>query len=156
MNIPSAKIGISTNIFDNLLDIASLLEKLAKNGFNLIEVEFENAARQLLTSSGEQLYQAVESIRQVRDQYGLQLTVHAPYVGVSTDLAAEDEKQRMEAVELMLKTMEIMSAIGAKNMTFHPGYLDKKADTTKLYKNLGKSLTIMSKKAAELSIDLCL
>src|SRR3990167_126727 len=92
------KIGISTNILHNpehLLNTVSQLRRVSRT----IEIEFDNAARKILDYDPKQLEKVISSLVQFKHDENLYFSVHAPYLGKSTDIASCNEDERLSAVQ---------------------------------------------------------
>lgn len=150
------RIGISTNIFDNPLELHPLIEDLSQN-FRVIEIEFENTLKKISTLNKNELESFIDKILEIKKQKKLYISIHAPYIGKSADIAADDETIRLQAVSNMKAYLDISKRFGAELFTFHPGYLDRTGiNREKLISNLEKSLTELSPYANQLGITLAL
>ncbi|MDK2372731.1 MAG: TIM barrel protein [Candidatus Korarchaeota archaeon] len=77
-------------------------------------------------------YQAVRSvpknkellkwIREQSEENGVMLSLHAPY---AINLASEDPKKREASIERILSAAVAAHRMGARHITFHPGYYGK-------------------------------
>lgn len=150
------KIGFSTNIFENPEDMESLTKKLGKH-FSVIEVEFEHELKNIFHYTQKQQKQWIEKLLQVKHAHNLHFSVHAPYLGQETDIAAMNPVIRREAVETMKKTLDISHQLGAEILTCHPGYIEQSAEfETRMMDNLSRSLDEMVGYAHRLGISISL
>ncbi|MDR5836658.1 sugar phosphate isomerase/epimerase family protein [Caballeronia sp. LZ034LL] len=155
MNI-SDRIGISTNILDNSEYLFSSLEGLSER-FRTVEIEFDNEARPYLMKPESEVNPELERVLALKESRGLYFSVHAPYIGRSTDISNPDEAQREQAVDLMKRTIRLTAKLGATRMTCHPGYLTKDPELQHmLFGQLKKSLVQLTDEASQYGIDICL
>ncbi|MCL9782231.1 sugar phosphate isomerase/epimerase [Vibrio sp. S4M6] len=121
------KIGFSTNIYDNPEDISQLVSNLS-NAFEVVEIEFEKDLRRKVDSSDEHWSKQSKALNQEKEEKGLYYSVHAPYLGMETDISNSDEIVRIVAVDYIKKYIVKAHDIGAKYFTIHPGYVEHSED----------------------------
>lgn len=150
------QLGFSTNVFDNPADIAATVEQILAH-FTDIEIELEDAAESVVFDSSESDYrQLVCRLRGALSAGARQISVHAPYLSRSTDLAACDEDVRSGAVEQVRRAVRFCADIGGDRVTYHPGFMNKGDDKTVLTANLKRSIEALQKEASALGVKLCL
>jgi sugar phosphate isomerase/epimerase len=149
-------IGISTNIFKNPIQIFPLLEKLGNN-FHTVEIELENTLKEVFDYDNSQKAIFFNKIAQIKAEKKLNFSVHGPYLGCTTDIAATDNDIRKNAVMTMKKALEVAYELDAKIFTCHPGYLDKAPEfKQQMMLNLDLSLEELSAYAERLGITIAL
>src|SRR5687768_3739587 len=87
------QIGISTNIFNNPETLLPLVNNLSAN-FSVLEIEFENTLKNIFQYDTATLNHWLEPILALKEKNQLTFSVHAPYVGRMTDIAASDTETR--------------------------------------------------------------
>ncbi|OTA16940.1 endonuclease 4 [Xenorhabdus vietnamensis] len=149
MNI-SQKIGFSTNIFENPAEIEVLVDKLSKN-FKNIEIEFEKELRDLIDYYPEKWNDKISVLNKLKKENNLYYSVHAPYIGIKTDIANSEELDRIIAVDYLSSFIYEAKKIGAEYITIHPGYLefDDNGIFDFDFKQLSKSIKKLSEIAKE-------
>lgn len=81
------KIGFSTNIFDNPENIFPVLNNLCEN-FSTVEIELENGLKNIFNYDTEKKNDFFRNILDIKEKKNLNFTVHAPYLGPSTDISS--------------------------------------------------------------------
>jgi len=154
--IPKTRIAVSTNLLDNPESIPDVLDRFGPD-FHIVEIELDNDARRVLEYAPAERDRLTARIRELASRHGIQLTVHGPYLGRTTDISSDDQEQRESATALMCNAIKFASEIGATRFTCRPGYLDKtRVGRTSLLENLRKSLAEMAKSAQAADLFICL
>jgi uncharacterized protein YdiU (UPF0061 family) len=96
----SQKIGFSTNIYENPSDIEVLVKKLSEN-FKNIEIEFEKELRNLIDYAPEKWNEKITVLNKLKEDKDLYYSVHAPYLGLKTDIANSEELDIIIAVDYL-------------------------------------------------------
>ncbi len=109
------RIGISTNLFLEEENTLSLIRELA-NQFNYVEVELEGKLREQADEARNM--EMADKIREIGEETGSTLNLHAPYIRV--DFLLGDRRE--EARETILRSAEFAVRAGSRSMTFHPGF----------------------------------
>lgn len=117
------KIGFSTNIFDNPAEMSALVHKLSDT-YSVIEIEFEKQFRAMIDDDTQFWENQCHQLNALRQARGLYFSVHAPYIGIDTDISNKDEVIRLSAVDYLRHYVIKAAALGAKIITIHPGYVD--------------------------------
>ncbi len=150
------RIGLSTKIFDNPEDIA-VIAKIILDHFTDIEIELEDDAKSAVyESSNEEYRKLVARLRKTLPGGNRQISVHAPYLSRSTDLAASDKSVRIGAINQVRRAIWFCADIGSDRVTYHPGFIDQGDDKTVLTDNLKRSIDRLQQEAELLGIRLCL
>ncbi|MCC8367267.1 sugar phosphate isomerase/epimerase [Xenorhabdus sp. PB61.4] len=146
----SQKIGFSTNIFENPADIDVLVKQLSKD-FKRIEIEFEKELRDLIDYHSEKWNEKVAVLNKLKEDNDLYYSVHAPYIGIKTDIANSEELDRIIAVDYLESFIYEAKKIGAEYITIHPGYLefDDNGISDFDFQQLSKSIQKLSEVAKE-------
>lgn len=147
-------IGVSTNLFHNPKKIVETVSYCSKD-FSVIELELEHCARKLLNADSDQIETTVLQLSKLRESKNLDLSLHAPYIGIDCNLAAEDEQVRWISCELLHRVIQLSARFGVKRITYHPGYASS-VPTLHLIDNLKRSLDVLVPEATARGIDLCL
>ncbi|WP_258087578.1 hypothetical protein [Xenorhabdus bovienii] len=92
------KIGFSTNIFENPAEIDVLVGELSRD-FKNIEIEFEKGLRELVDNDPEKWNKKIDILNEIKKSKDLYYSVHAPYIGIKTDISNRDELDRIIAVD---------------------------------------------------------
>ena len=148
------RFGVSTNLLDNPGDVVATIERLSAR-FPIVELELEDDARSVLRGGPPAREAIVEQLITLRQERGLELSVHAPYVGPECDLASEDADVRRASGQLLTRAIRFASDIGATRLTYHPGYLAR-APVRRLLDNLMRSLDELVPTAHASGVTLCL
>ena len=154
--LPGMKIGLSTHIFANRPLTARLLERIARQGFQTIELyanrphfDFTNPAR-------------VEEITQAIKKSGLRVrSVHAPFYSHISDalrgrwlsICSVDEGERSEAVALITRALSICEKIEVKYLVVHFGNVNDSWDEV-MYAQGRKSLQELEKVSRPLGVSI--
>ncbi len=113
----SDRIGVSNNLFLTNVDQVGLIKKLARD-FKYVEVELEGIARDMTSELTD--FTFAEEIRKISEDTGAIINLHAPYKKV--DILVNDvdifERSRL----ILLNSAKFAIIMGAKTMTFHPGF----------------------------------
>ncbi len=150
------RIGFSTNVFDNPADIAATAETILGH-FADIEIELEDDAESVVYEANREEYrQLTARLRKVLSGAHRQISVHAPYLARSTDLAATDRGVRLGAVKLLRRAIWFCADIGGDRVTYHPGFIDRNDDKAVLVDNLKRSIEHLQHEAELLGVHLCL
>ncbi|CDH30765.1 sugar phosphate isomerase/epimerase family protein [Xenorhabdus bovienii] len=151
------KIGFSTNIFENPAEIDMLVGELSRD-FKNIEIEFEKGLRELVDNHPEKWNEKVDILNEIKQSKGIYYSVHAPYIGIKTDISNRDELDRIIAVDYISLYINEASKIGAKYFTIHPGYLelDDNGISDFDFKQLSKSILKLSDLAKEKGMSILL
>jgi sugar phosphate isomerase/epimerase len=143
-------VGFSTNVLDNPADVLSAV-KLLSPFFNSLEIELGNDAEKTMYQSEDHRYaEIVEGIKVASDKNNTTLSVHAPYLGIDANLSSPDFSIRAQSITRLRRAIEIAYDLGAKKVTFHPGYRGQSNENSKDY--LLRSLEMITSK----DITLCL
>ncbi len=125
------KIGLSTHIFANRPLTPRLIQKIARQGFQTIEL-YANRPHFDFTNPGR-----VEEITQAIKKAGLRVnSVHAPFYSHISDalrgrwlsISAVDERERSEAVALITRALSICEKIEVRYLVVHFGNVNDKWD----------------------------
>lgn len=150
------RIGFSTNVFDNPADIVSTVQNILEH-FDDIEVELEDDARRVVfEASAGDLRALTGRIARTLSGAQRQISVHAPYLDRSTDLAAADASVRAEAVRQTAAAIRFCADIGGDRVTYHPGFCREGDDRAALSANLRRSIEELQRVAAATGVVLCL
>lgn len=152
----SPRIGFSTNVFDNPADIVGTTQSILQD-FADVEIEIEDEAKEFLFDASAKDYdQTVSRLRSLLQGEDRQISVHAPYLAQSTDLASPDPQVRAQAVAQMRRSIHFCADIGGDRITYHPGLNDASHTKAALTDNLKRSIEAMQKDATERGVLLCL
>lgn len=111
------RIGVSNNLFLNHKNQTNLLKNLAKD-FHYLEVELEGHARYITDEVKN--FRFAEEIRQISESFNTVINLHAPYKNV--DILLNDKNLYEEGRRILLESAKFAIIMGAKTMTFHPGF----------------------------------
>jgi sugar phosphate isomerase/epimerase len=126
------KIGFSTNVFDNPADIIDSVQRVAGD-FSFVELELGDAAeRTVYDATPEQYKNLVSALKMVVARHELTLSLHAPYVGVTGNLASLDESRRRQSIDRLKKSIVFAHDIGSTIVTCHPGLRMRQTNETLL------------------------
>lgn len=153
-NLP--RIGFSTNVYDNPEDIESTVRHIVEH-FDDIEIELEDDARRVVVEASAGDYRAL-TLRLARALSGQprQISVHAPYLARSTDLASADASVRAEALRQTRTAIHFCADIGGDRVTYHPGFCREGDDRAALTSNLLRSIDALQRDAAACGVRMCL
>lgn len=140
------QIGISTNIFSNPANVVDIIGLLALH-FKKIEIEIDGDLKKRFFESNDFLADDCQTILNLAKQYNLDLSMHAPYIGYSTDIANKDDEIREKAVDLFIKVAEVANKLNIKKVTIHPGYIDNYISHPETLLHLKKSLAKLNEVA---------
>ena len=107
---------------------------LAENKLDAIEVEFVHGVRMSLDRA--------EEIGKIARKHGVLLTAHAPYY---INLNAIEKSKREKSKWRILKTAEVLDAMGGYSVVFHPGYY-LGMPKNDVYRNIERELKDLMKK----------
>lgn len=148
------QIGFSTNVFDNPPDIVDSIRKISTD-FSCIELELGDAAeRTVYEATPERYAELVRELRELIREKNLRLSIHAPYIGVTGNLAAVDEIKRRQSIERLERAIVFASDIDVKLVTCHPGLRLKQAQDV-LLERLRLSLVEVVAFAKARGVELC-
>lgn len=147
------EIGFSTNVLNNPADVLKSVEIVSQH-FKKIELELgDDAELTVYQANPSQYKDIVDAMKRLIIGQDISLSIHAPFVG--HNLAAEDERERRESIERLMKTIFFARDIGSKKVTFHPG-LNGQRPNEKTMLPLMRSLEKIVPKASEMKVQLCL
>src|SRR6516225_8669039 len=151
------QIGISTNIFDDPADMATLVRNLSES-FTTIEIEMERNARKLFDERQDLWASQRRALLALKEERGLFYSMHGPYLGTDADLASSDKVTRMAAVDYLSCYIDEASLLGIPLITFHPGFLecDDRGVTQFSFEYLVHSLETLQRRAKECGVELLL
>lgn len=109
------------------------IKNLKKKGLDCAEIAF---TYQVYMSNSK-----AKIVGQLAKKLGIKLTVHAPYY---INLNSKDKKKIEQSKKRILNSCERAHYLGAKHVTFHPGYYGKD-DPETTYKNIKKAILEMQK-----------
>src|SRR3954469_6721151 len=93
------RIGFSTNVYDNPADIVETTKTILQD-FSDIELELEDEAKTFIFDASVQVYdETIAQLKNVLSATKGQISVHAPYLDRSTDLASTDAQIRAAAID---------------------------------------------------------
>lgn len=147
-------VGVSTNVFDNPAHFDELIDRLSLT-FGAIEFEIGGEAqKRLFDGTDAGLLHVASRIRELTEKRQTIFSVHAAWFGKDSDLACEDLDTRRRSVALLKKSVDVAHCMGARLVSFHPGYL-RKTPIEKLIYNLTLSVEEVSRYAAQKGIQIC-
>lgn len=150
----AVRIGFSTNVLDNPPDIVESVRQLSQD-FQCIELELGDAAERTVYEANPAQYQKiVQDLKGLIREKNLRLSIHAPYIGVTANLAALDEAKRVLSIVRLKKSIEFAHHIGVRLVTCHPG-LRMKQQQRPLLDQLCTSLSEVIPFAESLGVQLC-
>lgn len=152
--IKSLNLGISTNIFRNPENISNTVEMLSAE-FAIIEIELEGKAKSILHGDSYNYSETTDSLNSLKEQKTLTYNVHAPYRGKQYDLCSADPAVKETAINSIVSSIEFAHEVGAKKVTFHPGYITEN-QPDRILSNLKGSIETLLKKSLVFNIQLCL
>ena len=109
------------------------VSKVAEMGLDCMEVEFTYGVRMDLKTA--------KNIGALAKKKGIILSVHAPYY---INLASNEKEKFVASKKRILDSCERAQAMGAKNVTFHAGFYQKRTPE-KTYQLIKKALTDLIK-----------
>lgn len=145
--------GVSTNLLDNPADLVGAVTHLSIR-FSIIELELEDGARTVLDAPAAS-EAAAERLTALTREHRLSLSLHAPYVGPTCDLASDDDGVRHASVRLLGTAIRFCADVGASRLTYHPGYFAHQP-VRRLMGNLMRSLDEVVPTAQARGVTLCL
>jgi len=150
------RIGFSTNVFDNPADIATTVAEILDH-FADIEIELEDDAKNVVFSATTTEYRYLTAkLATLLASGNRQISVHAPYLSRSTDLASNDDSIRSEAIDQVTRAIRFCADIGGDRVTYHPGFLAQGDDRSVLTANLKRSIEQLQRVAGSAGVCLCL
>jgi sugar phosphate isomerase/epimerase len=150
------RFGFSTNVFDNPADIVTTVRVILEH-FADIEIELEDQAKDVVLNASATEYRSLTSrLASLLSTGNRQVSVHAPYLSRSTDLASNDESVRSEAVNQTARAIRFCADIGGDRITYHPGFIRPGADKSELTDNLKRSIEQLQEVAGSAGVRLCL
>jgi sugar phosphate isomerase/epimerase len=156
MNRFVPRIGFSTNVFDNPADIVATTREILDH-FTDIEVELEDEAKSAVFDSSQAEYEdLVGRLRSLLTAANRQISVHAPYLSRTTDLASCDDNMRREAIRQATQSIRFCADIGGDRLTYHPGFIGKNDHKAALTENLKRSIEELQHNADARAVRLCL
>ncbi len=148
------EIGFSNNIYDNPGDVLGSVTAIA-DSFRAIEIELEEKARPAVFDATPDEYERlISSLRGLAEARSLRYSVHAPWAARQTDLTAVNEDDRHDSIDLLARTIQFASDIGAKVVTCHPGY-NHHQNQQQLVDRLVDSLSRVRERAPGVDLHLC-
>jgi sugar phosphate isomerase/epimerase len=152
----SPRIGFSTNVFDNPADIVATTQAILQD-FPDVEIEIEDEAKDFVRGATPQEYeQTTARLRELLQGAERQISVHAPYLSQSTNLASADALVRADAVAQIRQAIVFCADIGGDRVTYHPGFNDAAFTKAALTDNLKRSIEELQKDATKRGVMLCL
>jgi sugar phosphate isomerase/epimerase len=149
-------IGFSTNVFDNPADIVTTVQHILDH-FADIEIELEDDAKDVVLNASTMEYRELTGkLARLLAHGNRQISVHAPYLARSTDLAASDESIRAEALRQITFAIRFCADVGGDRVTYHPGFQPQAADKPALTDNLKRSIEQLKHVAGNVGVRLCL
>lgn len=155
-------IGFSTNVLHHptntaiaVADVAAAVAFLCER-FDAVEIELSEDAQSAVLECDDASYgQIVASIRETARRTGARLSVHAPWFGDATNLAAKSEEERRQSIELLGRAVQFTADIGSRLVTCHPGYHE--GQTAEIFnRHLHDSLGVVVREAASMGVQVCL
>jgi deoxyribonuclease IV len=123
---------------------ANGIEHVRKLGLNAMELEFVHSINITKEKTAE--------IKKIATQNNISLSCHAPYY---INLASTDKTKINASIQRIVKSAEILSLCGGKDVVFHAGYYMKR-DKTKVYSIIKDSMKKIISKLKEKHIDVIL
>jgi sugar phosphate isomerase/epimerase len=156
MTTPAPRIGFSTNVYDNPADIVATVQEILDH-FADIEIELEDEAKSVVFGATAAEYRSLTAkLASLLASRNRQISVHAPYLSRSTDLAANDESIRTEAINQLTRAIRFCADVGGDRITYHPGFLPRLDDKAALTENLKRSIEQVQRVASAVGVRLCL
>jgi sugar phosphate isomerase/epimerase len=149
------RIGFSTNVFDNPADIVATVRDILDH-FADIEIELEDDAKNVVFSATAAEYRSLTAKLASLLSGDRQVSVHAPYLSRSTDLASGDNGVRTEATDQVTRAIRFCADIGGDRVTYHPGFITRGEDKSVLTDNLKRSIEQLQRAARSAGVRLCL
>jgi len=150
------RIGFSTNVYDNPADIVGTVQNILEH-FTDIEVELEDDANNVVMNASAAEYDSLTcKLARLVSREHRQVSVHAPYLQRSTDLASCEESVRAEAIHQMKRAIRFCADIGGDRITYHPGFCREGDDKIALTANLRRSIEQLQRIAGPAGVQLCL
>lgn len=104
-------IGVMSAVFMESLDDS--VEKIAKNGFNLIELSGEQFESFVTHNKN-----GIDKLNDLRKGYDLKYTVHGPLVGLMLDWP--EEHIRKASIQRLKNYIKMTSEVGSELLVLHP------------------------------------
>ncbi|HEU0199824.1 MAG TPA: sugar phosphate isomerase/epimerase family protein [Burkholderiaceae bacterium] len=156
MKSSAPRIGFSTNVFDNPADIVTTVQHIIEH-FTDLEIELEDDAKDVLLAASAMEYRELTGkLARLLAHGNRQISVHAPYLARSTDLAASDESIRAEAIRQVTLAIRFCADVGGDRVTYHPGFQPQVADKPALTASLKRSIEELQQVAGVIGVRLCL
>lgn len=149
------KVGISTNIFNSPENTVDIVGLLALN-FKIIEIEVEFKLREKFFYHARAFREDLKQILDIKEEYSLDLSLHAPYIGMQTDIANKDKKIRQDAIKCFKDMIDATKLLQSDKLTIHPGYVDAEIEAQATWEYLLQSLQELSNYATDSGVMLLL
>jgi sugar phosphate isomerase/epimerase len=150
------RIGFSTNVYDNPADIVGTTQAILRD-FSDIELELEDDAKDFVFCADAPAYAAtVAQLRSALSGINGQVSVHAPYLSRSTNLASSNPQVRAAAIEQVRRCIYFCRDIGGDRVTYHPGFVEPGLPKAASAGHLKGSIETLQRDAESQGVLLCL
>jgi deoxyribonuclease IV len=131
-------------------DIVEGLKVYHEKGFEAAEIPFTYG----VFIKKDKHKEEIENIRKAAEDFGIQLSIHAPYW---INLNSDDEEKIEASKKRILDSCEIGHLIGANKIVFHSGYYGKEGDRKLAYDNIKERVSelLVEIKKNKWNVDLC-
>ncbi|KVO04091.1 hypothetical protein WJ69_26200 [Burkholderia ubonensis] len=149
--------GISTNVFGDPAEIATLVRRLSK-AFSVIEIVLEHSARRLFDERRSLWPTQRRELLDLKQEHGLTYVMHAPYLGPYTELAHGTKAVRRASVAYLSRCLDEAFLLGIRLVTIRQRALERGAYGIehRSFDALASSLEILRMHATALDIELSL
>jgi sugar phosphate isomerase/epimerase/nitrite reductase/ring-hydroxylating ferredoxin subunit len=156
------KIGFSTNVLfhpsNDVIAKADLVEAFGvlSGLFEAVEIELsEDIQKDVLDCPPERYQAIVTAVRHLAGRNGNRLSVHAPWYGEATNLAAPRVEERERSIALLSRAIDFAADVSAGFVTCHPGYHEGQ-EASRYNAHLRSALATAAAYARSRGVQLCL